>query len=66
MKGFEFMAFYTLLTSTTTPTIDWGTISVEPITTAISSAIPVALPLVISIAGIRKAISFVVGMIRSA
>ena len=45
------MALYTLLTSTT-PTIDWGTISVEPITSAISSAIPVALPLVITIVGV--------------
>ncbi len=47
-------------------TYNWGTIDITPITDAIMSIIPVALPAVIAIAGIRKAISFLVGMIRSA
>lgn len=49
-----------------TPSISWGTIDISPITSAISDAIPVVLPAVIGIAGIRKAVSFVIGMLRSA
>ena len=53
---------------TTTPStgITWGTIDISPITTAISDAVPAVLPALIGIVGIRKAISFVMGMIRSA
>lgn len=54
------------LLSTSNPVINWGTIDISPITTAISEAVPVVLPVVIGIAGVRKAVSFVVGMIRSA
>ena len=53
---------------TTTPStgINWGTINISPITAAISDAVPAVLPALIGIVGIRKAISFVIGMIRSA
>ena len=47
-------------------TYNWGTVDVSPIVDALQSIIPVAIPVVISIAAIRKAISFLVGMIRSA
>ena len=47
-------------------TYNWGTIDITPITDAIMSVIPVVLPAVIGIAGIRKGVSFLVGMIRSA
>lgn len=46
--------------------IQWGSIDISPITSAISDAVPVVLPVIVGIAGIRKAVSFVVGMIRSA
>ena len=52
--------------STGTSMFDGVTINVEPIVTAIKDALPLVLPAVISIVGIRKAISFVIGMIRSA
>lgn len=60
--------FNTVLTTleSSTPSIDWGTINIQPIVDAISDAVPAILPAIIGIAGIRKAVSFVVGMIRSA
>lgn len=53
---------------TTTPStgINWGTINVDPIVSAISDAVPAVLPAVVTIVGIRKAVSFVFGLIRSA
>lgn len=62
------MNFMQIALETTTPStgINWGTIDISPITSAISAAVPSVLPAVIGIVGIRKAISFVMGMIRSA
>lgn len=56
----------TMVTALDAVTYNWGTIDIAPITDAIMSVIPVVLPAVIGIAGIRKGVSFLVGMIRSA
>lgn len=43
-----------------------SSVDVSPIVNGITGIIPVALPALITILGIRKAVSFLVGLIRSA
>lgn len=54
----------------TVPTIDWSTLitsdALAPLTSAITSVLPIVLPVSIGVVAIRKGVSFVLGMIRSA
>lgn len=53
-------------TSVTAPTLDLSGVDFSGLTTTIMSVIPAVLPVVVTIAGIRKAISFMMGMVRGA
>ena len=53
-------------TSVTAPTLDLSGVDFSGLTTTIMSVIPAVLPVVVTIAGIRKAISFMMGMGRGA
>lgn len=59
-------AFAQTSSTTIAPTIDLSSIDFSPLTKAISDAVPVALPVVVGVVGIRKAISFVMGLVRGA
>lgn len=58
--------FAVATTSTTAPTLDLSGVDFSGLTTTIMSVIPAVLPVVVTIAGIRKAISFMMGMVRGA
>lgn len=55
---------------TTATTIDWSNLitanSLQPLTDAIQAVLPIVLPVSIGVVAIRKGVSFVLGMIRSA
>ena len=50
--------------------VDWATLitseTLAPLTDAIEAVLPVVLPVSVGIVAIRKGVSFVLGMIRSA
>lgn len=50
----------------TLATIDLTGVDFAPIVTSIESAVPAVLPGVITIVGVRKTISFILGAIRGA
>ena len=51
-------------------TIEWSNLitasSLQPLTDAIQAVLPIVLPVSIGVVAIRKGVSFVLGMIRSA
>lgn len=59
------MNFATFLTSTA-GLIDWTAVKFDSITTEITSAVPLVLPVIFTLLAIRKGISFVLGAIRGA
>ena len=46
------------------PTIDLSGVNFDGLVTAITNAVPQVLPVVVTVVGIRKAISFIIGTIR--
>lgn len=58
--------FAVATTSVTAPTLDLSGVDFSGLTTTIMSVIPAVLPVVVTIVGIRKAISFMMGMVRGA
>ncbi len=49
-----------------TPIIDLSGVDFAPLTAAITQVVPQVLPVVVTVLGIRKAISFMIGCIRGA
>lgn len=50
----------------TTPVIDLSTVNFAPVTNAITSVVPQALTFVVGVLAVRKGISFLMGLVRSA
>lgn len=51
-------------TTTTAPTISLTGVDFSPLVNAITSIVPEVMPVVVTVLGVRKAISFMMGCIR--
>lgn len=52
--------------TTVAPTFDYGTIDLAPVSTNFTAVLAIAVPFALSLLAIRKGISLLMGMIRSA
>jgi hypothetical protein len=46
--------------------VDFSSVDFSAITATISAGVPVVMPIVVTLVGLRKGISFVMGMVRGA
>ena len=62
--GISTMAVSAFAEGGSSPTIDLTGVNFDGLVSAITNAVPQVLPVVVTVVGIRKAISFIIGTIR--